>query len=144
MYVASFPPGALIKINGTSYGNTDKFVYDVPAGAHQTLTLTLTGYKQYDGFVDVPVNGTKILPPITLTPQPTTGTLYVKSTPWDASIWIDSSYYGQTPKMVTGVPAGNNRNLTLIKSGYLQKTVLVNVTAGQVTLLPRITLTPIP
>jgi hypothetical protein len=69
LYVASYPTNATILINGTDYGRTNKFVYNVPAGT-RNLTLTLTGYQPYTTLINVPAGGTKILTPITLSALP--------------------------------------------------------------------------
>jgi PKD repeat protein len=67
LYVASYATNATILINGTDFGKTNQFVYNVPAG-NRNLTLTKTGYRPYTMLVTVPAGGMKILPPITLSP----------------------------------------------------------------------------
>jgi hypothetical protein len=68
------------------------------------------------------------------------GSLYVTSYPTGATILINGTDYGTTNKFVNNVPVGI-QNLTLIKAGYLAKTMMVNVPAGEVKILAPITLT---
>ncbi len=65
LYVASYPTGATILINGTSFGLTTTFANNVPAG-NQNLTLLKEGYQPYTTMVNVPVNDVKVLAPVTL------------------------------------------------------------------------------
>jgi PKD repeat protein len=69
LYIASYPSNATILINGTDYGRTNQFVYNVPAGI-QNLTLTKTGYQPYTLPVTILAGGTKILAPVTLSALP--------------------------------------------------------------------------
>ena len=144
LYVASYPTNATILINGTDHGMTDKFVTDAPAG-DQNLTLVKEGYQPYSTVVSIPVQGTKVLAPITLTkggPSPAgTGTLYVASYPTNATILINGTDHGMTDKFVTGVPAGD-QNLTLSKDSYQPYTTVVNVPADDVKVLAPISLNP--
>jgi predicted outer membrane repeat protein len=146
LYVASYPMGATILINGTDYGTTNKYVTSVPAG-NQNLILTKEGYQPYTTVVDVSAGGVKVLAPITLTksgdggvPPAGTGSLSVKSYPTGATILINGTDYGTTNKYVTSVPAGN-QNLILTKEGYQPYTTVVDVPAGGVKVLAPITLT---
>jgi hypothetical protein len=69
LYVASIPSGAIILINGTDSGTTDKLVTNVPVGS-QKLTLVKEGYQPKTVMVFVPAGGVKMLEPITLTKEP--------------------------------------------------------------------------
>jgi PKD repeat protein len=78
--------------------------------------------------------------PITVLAHPVpNGTLYVASSPTNATILVDGTDYGRTTKFVT-VPSGT-RNLTLIKDGYQPYTTVVSVPAGSVKVLAPVTLT---
>jgi hypothetical protein len=59
-----------------------------------------------------------------------TGSLYIVTYPPDADILIDGTPSGKTNAIVSGVQAGPNRNVTLIKDGYKTETRFVNVPAG--------------
>lgn len=67
LYVASYPSGATITIDGTVYGRTDQVVYNVPAG-NRNLTLSKAGYRPRTLFVDVPAGDLRVLPPVALEP----------------------------------------------------------------------------
>jgi PKD repeat protein len=143
LYIASYPTNATILIDGVISGRTNQFVDNVPAG-NRNLTLTMGGYQPYSTIVYVPVNGTKILAPITLTkggPSPAgKGTLYVASYPTNATILINGTDHGRTNQFVYNVPAGI-QNLTLTMGGYQPYTMMVNVPADGTKILAPITLT---
>ncbi|MBP1927754.1 hypothetical protein J2741_000301 [Methanolinea mesophila] len=144
LYVASNPPGATVLVNGVVSGATDGFVKNVPAGV-QNLTLVKAGYDQKTMMVEVPAGGVKALAPITLSKSGggvpgQTGTLYVTTIPSGASILINTTDYGTTNGFAKNVPAGL-QEMTLLKAGYEQKTVTVDVPAGGVKALAPITLT---
>ncbi len=67
LYVASSPTGATILVNGTSYGETDRFV-SVPAGTWN-LTLVKSGYQPFSMTVTVPAGRVTVLPAVTLVPE---------------------------------------------------------------------------
>jgi hypothetical protein len=67
LWVYSYPSNATILIDGTEWGFTNRFVDSIPAGT-RNLTLTKTGYQAKTVQVDVPVDGMKVLAPITLSP----------------------------------------------------------------------------
>jgi hypothetical protein len=144
LYVASYPTGATILLDGLDVGKTDQFIYHAPAGVHN-LTLEKGGYASKTLMVTIPVEGLKVLEPITLIANggPTgTGTLYVASYPTNAVILIDGVESGHTNTFVYGVQSGT-RNLTLTKTGYQPKTTLVPVPAGGLKVLAPITLSPV-
>lgn len=72
LYIVSYPANATILINGTGYGYTSGLVRNVPKGM-QNLTLTKAGYQTYTLAVSVPERGIKVIPPITLSPDPMEG-----------------------------------------------------------------------
>ena len=145
LYVASYPSGATILINGTERGQTNQVVSGVTAGMHN-LTLVKDGYQPYTTMVRIPANDVKVLPPITLSkggPSPAgTGTLYIASYPTNATILINGTSYGKTNQFVRNVPAGN-QNLTLTRDGYKPYTTTVTVPAGGLKVLAPVTLSPI-
>jgi hypothetical protein len=144
LYIYSIPSNAVIVIDGTGRGHTNKLVSDVAAGT-RNLTLTKPGYQTKTIVVDVPPGSLKALPRITLepleTPSVETGTLWVYSIPSNAVITIDGTERGHTTKVVTNVAAGT-RELTLTKPGYQTKTVYVDVQAGRLKALAPIRLVP--
>jgi len=62
---------------------------------------------------------------------PSTGTLWVSSTPQGASVTVDGSFVGTTPTQVTA--AGGTHTVSLSLSGYQSETRQVSVYAGQTT-----------
>ena len=88
----------------------------------------------------IPAATTVITPPVTVVTieQPaattvaaaTTGSVNVYSSPTGASILIDGTYCGTTPKTVNGVPAGNHI-LRLTLSGYNDYEGSIYIVAGQ-------------
>ncbi len=146
LYVASYPPGATILMNGTERGYTNQLVTNVPSGL-RNLTLSKEGYQPYTTIVNVPAGDIKVLAPITLTkgsgpiPPRGTGILYVASYPTGATILINGSIYGKTNQFVYNVPSGS-QNLTLTKDRYQPYTTMVNVPVGDRKILAPITLSP--
>ena len=61
---------------------------------------------------------------------PKTGSIYVDSSPSGASVYLDGSYKGKTPKTITGVSAGSH-TIKLSKSGYNDYTRTTSVIAGE-------------
>jgi hypothetical protein len=145
LYVASYPSGATILIEGTEQGQTNQLVSHVPAGL-RNLTLTKNGYQPFTTTVTIPANDVKVLAPITLMkggPSPGgTGTLYVASYPTGATILMNGIDYGKTDQFLKNVPAGN-QNLTLTKEGYQPFTTVVKVPAGDMKVLAPITLSQV-
>jgi hypothetical protein len=144
LYVASYPTGARILLDGLDVGKTDQFIYHAPAGVHN-LTLEKGGYASKTLMVTIPVEGLKVLEPITLVANggpAGTGSLYVASYPTNAVILIDGVESGHTNTFVYGVSSGT-RNLTLTKTGYQPKTTFVTVPDGGLKVLAPITLSPV-
>jgi hypothetical protein len=142
VYVASVPSNATIFLDGVQKGLTDKLLTNVSAGLHN-LKLTKTGFQSTTVEIEVLAGQTTILAPITLTPSGgpvvTTGSVYVASIPSNATIFIDGVQKGVTNRMVTNITAGTH-TLKLNKTGYQNKTVEIEVVAGQDKVLPPISL----
>ena len=68
------------------------------------------------------------------------GSLSIKSFPWNAKILLDGQMKGYTPLLIQGVPAGSH-DLELEKPGYQTAAETVQVPAGGIRLVV-ITLTP--
>ena len=69
------------------------------------------------------------------------GSLDISSTPSGASIYIDGTYKGITPGVVSGLSAGSHQ-VRMLRSGYDDYTLITTVTAGKTTTVSAI-LTPI-
>jgi len=131
IYVSSTSSGASIYLDGIYKGTTPKTLNDVPVGAH-TIRLEKSRYNDWSTSVSVTSGSTRsVSAPLSAipTPKPSTGSIYVSSTPSDASIYLDGIYKGTTPKTVSGVSVGSH-TLKLTKSRYEDYTTTVSVTAG--------------
>ena len=139
--VRSNTMGAQIYLDGVSYGTTPAMfvIGNVPPGL-RTMTLVKNGEVIVSKQVMVYANRiTTVVANSGIGPQPTTvprpgqsGALNIRSDPWGATIRIDGVYYGVTPKMISGVTAGDH-TLTLSKSGYNDYTGTITVKARGVT-----------
>jgi hypothetical protein len=144
LYVYSIPSNATILIDGIPMGMTNNLISNIDSGL-RTLTLTKPGYQTKTLLVNVPAGDVNVLAPITLQPGgpgAMNGTLWVYSSPSNATILIDGVNRGQTNNLVPNVTAGL-RNLTLVKTGYQTKTLFVEVPAGELKVLAPISLTPV-
>jgi archaellum component FlaG (FlaF/FlaG flagellin family) len=144
VYVSSSPTNATIYIDGVMKGMTNLLVQNITAGTH-TLKLSKAGYQNYTAAIEVIAGQDKVLSPIILTPggEPVnnTGSVYVSSSPTNATIYIDGVIKGLTNSLVTTIPAGN-RTLKLSKTGFQTYTTTIEVIAGQEKVLSPIILTP--
>ena len=67
--------------------------------------------------------------PITNQTNQTTGSLYVTSTPANASLYVDSVYKGVTPYTVSNLTLGNH-NVVLTRMGYNNYSTTKTIVAG--------------
>jgi hypothetical protein len=143
LYVYTIPSNATIFIDGIPFGRTNNLFSGIDAGS-RTLTITKPGFQTKIIPVNIPAGGVKVLAPITLQaggPSPLNGTLYVYSSPSNATILIDGVARGKTNTLVIDVMSGL-RNLTLTKPGFKTKTIFVDVPAGDLKVLAPINLAP--
>jgi hypothetical protein len=141
LYVYTIPSNATIFIDGIPFGRTNNLFSGIDAGP-RTLTITKPGFQTKIIPVNIPAGGVKVLAPITLKaggPSPLNGTLYVYSSPSNATILIDGVERGKTNTLVIDVMSGL-RNLTLTKPGFKTKTIFVDVPAGDLKVLAPINL----
>ena len=140
--VTSDPSGATVSLD-----DDDWWLYETPCtikgvepGDGHSLKITLKCYQDWlDDNVQVAVGETTHIH-ATLTPIPTTGSIYVTSKPSDAKIYLDNTYNGKTPYTITGVsPAYHAIKLTLV--GYQDWSTNLQVNAGETTPV-HATLTP--
>jgi hypothetical protein len=153
--VTSYPPGALVYLDGLFKGASPVTIVGIPSGVHQ-LRVFKSGYPQYTSSVTV-TTGLKNIqitlnsdsgpsplpttPPTTVptsvpipppTPAPTTtstGSLFVTSYPPGALVYLDGLFKGASPVTIVGIPSGVHQ-LRVFKSGYPQYTSSVTVTTG--------------
>ena len=128
------PSGAIVSINGKSYGSSPVTI-TLPPGSY-TAIFTLSGYKNETKIFEIKANEqtnleitlTKIT---TTTPPPTqkTGTIQVTSSPSGANIYINGKGYGSTPKSVT-LPVGSY-TIRLTMSGYYEASQSVQINQNE-------------
>ncbi len=150
--IKSNPPGASIKIGTvlqvgktttmsgsgcTSYST----IYDL-APVLTNYELSLTGFQNKTGQF-IPIAGTTIDVDVgSLTPSPTMGNLIMTSTPSGAMIYMDNSNVPTgyvTPASITSILQGSHP-YKLVLVGYKDATGTFNITAGQTTTVPNVTL----
>ncbi len=92
------------------------------------IPLSISGFQDGRVKFTIQVNGTDVITETVTVGSPVyrTGTLFIKSSPSAAHVYVDGVYYGITPRKVTGVPPGF-RTVTLVKEGYADYTTQVQV-----------------
>ena len=125
--VSSSPSGASIYLNGIYKGITPITLTDVPIGTY-SIKLTKPGYGEVTKTVSVSAGRTKYVSE-TLTGY---GSLSISSTPSAASVYLDGNYKGKTPLSISKVAKGTH-SIKLTKSGYVDVTKTVPVSAGETT-----------
>ncbi|MDK2950918.1 MAG: hypothetical protein PWQ77_583 [Kosmotogales bacterium] len=130
---SSNPSGAKIYINNQYKGTTPKSL--TLEEGNYTARLSMNGYEDYTETINLDRN---ISRNITLTPIQQNYNLSVSSNPSGASIYLNNSYYGQTPMTVSLIEG--NYNLQLQMNGYDNYTETINLNRN---ISRNITLTPI-
>ncbi len=131
LYITSSPTGATVTIDGTEDGTTPVTVLGLSPGSH-SVTLSLTGYQTASQTVTVSA-GTTVSSHFTLVPvSPTTGSLYITSSPTGATVTIDGMVDGTTPVAVLGLSPGSH-SVTLSMVGYQTYSGSATVTASEET-----------
>ncbi|MCD6546764.1 MAG: PEGA domain-containing protein [Thermotogae bacterium] len=118
------PSGANIYLDGAYIGKTPKTNVTVDAGTH-TITYYLTGYEPYTKTLNVQANKSYVVYASLKTAR---ATVRFESMPTGASIYVDGSYKGHTPKDVEVSPGIHGYEIK--KSGYQTKVGTFSVNAG--------------
>jgi len=131
--VTSNPSGASVYLDGSYQGLSPVTVSGVTKGAH-IVELNKAGYYEWSGQVTVYAGQvTTVSRTLSQIPSPSTGTIYVSSTPSGAYIYLDGSYMGVTPysgNYVINNVASGTHTITLKLSGYNDKSVSTTVQGG--------------
>lgn len=98
------PPGASVKVNGLSKGDTPCSLDRLPAGENE-LVISLPGHVVYRSKIKLQANQTENLE-ITLKPMP--GVLSAISIPTGARVFVDDKLSGQTPLTLESLEAGTH------------------------------------
>jgi len=95
------------------------------------IPFSFSGFEDGRVKFTIQVNGTDVLTDeVTIgSPVSRTGTLYLKSSPSAAMVYVDGVYYGLTPRKVTGVSPGIRR-VKMTKEGYSDYVEQVMVTTS--------------
>lgn len=136
LYVTSSPSGADILLDGVYQGETPYTVYG-SAGSHD-LVLKLAGYQRWTSGVTIDSGRQNSVHASMTALGPATGSLQVSSTPRRSSVFLDESYYGQTPEkgyldIPDLKPGSYQARITHPQNQDYSGTVAI--TAGQVTTL---------
>ena len=133
--------GATIYIDGSYAGTTvnQQYTYTVyldgsPSSMPKTAYAAKSGYDASNVVsLSMPSAGETNNYYFTLNPNtPTTGTLYVQSSPTNAKVYVDGTYYGLTPHSITGLSTGSHTVLVQ-KSGYQDWSTTSQVSGGGTT-----------
>jgi formylglycine-generating enzyme required for sulfatase activity len=127
-YIQSSPSGASIYLNGNYKGTTPKTLTGLEAGTY-SLKVTKSGYEDKTETIGVEA-GERTTKNYNLTKEITEGSLYIKSSPSGASVYLDGTYKGTTPKQIENISAGSY-TLKVTKSGYEDESMTINVRAGE-------------
>ncbi|MDP3395803.1 MAG: PEGA domain-containing protein [Methanoregula sp.] len=130
IYAQSSPSGAAIYMNGNYYGYAPVTIPNLPPGSY-SMKATLNGYSPDSQLVNVYAGQTAAYyPTLQQSPPPprSTGTVYARSSPSGAYVYVDGTYNGVTPITLTLFPG--NRNIVLKLSGYNDWSTSVYVSAG--------------
>ena len=138
LQIQSIPPGAGVTVNGdykgTTYPGDPVYVTQLTPGSY-SVSLSMPDYQTYSETVTVQANAVKVIT-ATMVPSPsgsdTTGQLTVGSTPAGANVYLDTTFRGVTPMVLSDIPAGSHV-IVLRQSGYQDWTSSVAVTGGSYT-----------
>ena len=142
--------GATIYIDGNAVGTTvnQQYTYTVyldgsPSSMPTTAYAAKSGYSNSNTIgLSIPSAGETNDYYLTLNPNtPTTGSLYVQSSPANAKVYIDGTYYGLTPHTINGLATGSHYVLVQ-KSGYQDWSMTASVNGGATTTITA-ALTPV-
>jgi hypothetical protein len=107
--------------------------FSVDAWSTHTISGSKAGYQYFTQTVRAGSDDSVSAEPVTLVPDASeTGSLYIRSDPSGADLWVDSRYYGETPGTVGDLNPGSY-DILLRKAGYLDHEESARVNAGRTT-----------
>ena len=130
IYAQSNPAGAAIYMNGNYYEYSPITLPNLQPGTY-SMKATLNGYTPNTQIITVYAGqAAPYYPVLQQSPPPprSTGTVYAKSNPSGANVFVDGTYNGITPMTLTLYPG--NRNIVLKLSGYNDWSSTAYVSAG--------------
>ncbi|MBN1166706.1 MAG: PEGA domain-containing protein [Methanospirillaceae archaeon] len=128
--VDSYPQGARTTIDNGYQLTTPCTFTDIRPGYH-TIAVNMYGYQPYSTRVLVE-SGKESSVSATLIPIEQTGSLQASSSPSGADLYVDGSFRGNTPVLVSGLSTGTHP-VSLKRYGYMDWSQSVSVTAGRTT-----------
>ncbi len=134
--VLSVPSGSLAYLDQELLGTTPVTRSGVEPGSYQ-VRVEKQGYLPWEKSLTIRPGSSNVL---TASLVSGSGSLSIKSFPWNATILLDGQMKGYTPLLIQNLPAGSH-NLEIEKPGYQTATQTVQVPAGSIRLVV-ITLSP--
>ena len=130
--VSSYPNGAVATLDGGNWQYTTATFSPVSAGTNHYVQISMNGYQTYATTIYVTAGETAYVSAslVPVTPQPSTGSLRVKTYPAGADIYLDGRYAASTPATLPGLASGTH-SLRLQKAGYDEYLRTFTITAGQ-------------
>jgi hypothetical protein len=127
IYVESSPTGASIYFNGNYRGSAPLTINEVWPGSY-TIQAELNGYRTFTTTASVS-SGTRSTIYCPLSPQDTSGSLYILSEPTNAKVVLDGVERGTTPLTLNNLASGTHI-LELDHAGDYDWKSTVEVPAG--------------
>ena len=128
--VSSVPPGATLKIDGKSMGNTPSRI-QLAAGTY-LMEISANPYKTWTHRLVVKPNEPLEIKDIRL--RPADGKLAIKTTPPGANVMIGETFMGQTP-LVMELSPDTDHVVRISRAGYEKATRTVKVASAMSTQL---------
>jgi hypothetical protein len=127
--LTSTPSGAKIYLDDKYQGITPQTLSNLEPGTYQ-LRLTKSGYQDWQQEVTVSPDKTiEIFVNLTLL-SPALGAINLTSTPSGASVFLDDSFKGVSPIIISNVPVGKHI-IKVTKSGYQDWQQEINVSSDK-------------
>jgi len=128
--ITSTPAGAVVAVDGQVLGTikTPVTLSDIEPGYH-TVEVTLAGHQPWSAIVQVTAGEISVVP-VVLTPVPPTGTLNVTSSPSGAVVYVDGTYQGRTPELISVSPGAHT--VLVQYNGYENFQTTVQAAGGAV------------
>lgn len=130
LVVTTKPSGANVYLDNNFVGTTPISISGIKTGSH-VVRLSYQGYAERQRVIIIRPHQYEYISETLLAPV-NTGSLYVDSSPRGASIYLDDSYEGETPRRIDFIPVGIH-TLRLSKDGYRDYIQQVRIDANQTT-----------
>ena len=124
------PTNADIYIDG-KYSGTSPVTKEMEAGVH-SIEARINGYKTNTliKMIEPQTKDQKTIETLRIELEKETGSLSIRTTPSDASIYINNHYKGTSPQTIEGLEEGTY-HLTVIKDDYEENSETVDIQAGK-------------